>query len=589
MKRRAGNLLALVLGLAGALLAAEAGVRIFWSGAPAAFGHSESLPLQRVRDPEIIYRLAPNATGFYNGTPFELNSLGLRDRDYRSAPPPGAHRILVLGDSLVFGIGLPADQTLSAKLARRLDRVEVINGGVFGYNLDQEIRLLADIGPVYRPDLVVAAFCHNDIDNWGLGDGGAVPEIKSTRFDPPPAGALSTRLAGMMLPDGFDADRLNLLPGAGGGPRHWLATHSRLYLFAYLRLRLHSWNMTTGERRNPLVGLPTCQAEEIIWEPLRRRYRRLRSVAESSGASLAVVIHNALVWEGLPLQRLGEILSEESIPFLDMTPVWLEPDRYAREYSLGWDPHPNARANDVTADLVASFIHEAGLMPGQERSTVALAATGAEEVIATRPELRGGLEEFRRLQARLVRADERHWEELTARLEEAVALPPAGRTGEQVLYGFWEEGGDRPLPAPVDDAGRPVNGLWMSRQASVLLARRPGASRVTVDLVTPPGWETSTPAPRSLRIALSIPPESCLVHEDEIPLPAEIQVGASGSGRFRLAAALPPGLPEGAVLEVRLSVDRAMPATYLAPYGSDAGGSPDHRLVSFFIRRVGLE
>ncbi len=572
MKKRAANLLAVAIGTLIALLAAEAGVRIFWAGAPATFGRAESLPLQQVRDPAIIYRLVPGSTGFYNGTEFSVNSLGLRDRDYAIPAPSGTHRILVLGDSLVFGIGLPPGQTLPAQLERRLDGVEVINAGVFGYNLQQEISLLSDVGLRYHPDVVVACFCHNDIENWGLGEGGAVPTIRSSRFDPPPPDAWSTRLAGMLLPGGFDADRLNLLPEAGTGLRHWLATHSRLYLFVYLRLRLHSWNMTTGERPDPLVRMPTCEAERAVWEPLRLEYRRLRSITTGSGATLAVVIHNALIWQGWPLQKLERILSQESIPFLDMTPVWQSPAHYASEYSLGWDPHPNARANEVAAQRVAAFLATQGMVPGGA-SPAAGPEADPPEGLASR-------------QMQQVREDERRWAEMVAGLLPAVSLPGTGAARGQILYGFWDHEPGRPLPQPADGLGHPLSGAWMSGEGSVLLGRPPGASRLVVDLVAG-SWRPGAGGepPRSLHVTLSAPPDRCGIGEEDISLTE----GTAAGKELRLVADLPEGLPDSRVLEVSLSVDRPLQATYLAPDGEGGAPSRDPRLVSFFVRRVALE
>lgn len=68
-------------------------------------------------------------------------------------------RILFLGDSSTFGFDVPWDQTFAEQTAQCLSergpaRVEAINGGTPGYNLDQ---LLArgDFFSAYKPDLVV--------------------------------------------------------------------------------------------------------------------------------------------------------------------------------------------------------------------------------------------------------------------------------------------------------------------------------------------------------------------------------------------------------------------------------------------------
>src|SRR5678815_922322 len=500
MKARPGpllsNLTTFVVGVALALLICEGGVRILWSNAPASVA-ADTLPLQQVPDPEVLYRLIPGATGHFNGTEIQVNSMGLRDREYSMPAPKGTTRVLMLGDSMVFGIGLRPEQTLPGQLARMLAPAEVINGGIFGYNLTQEITLLRDIGLRYKPDIVISCFVHNDIENWGLGDGGAVPEIKSSRFDPPPADAWSSRLADLLLPDTFDADRLNVLPRAQERPglRQSLATFSRFYLFVYLRLRTHSWNLTSGERRDPAIESPACQTERVIWEPLRQNYRIMKTMVERKGARLVVVIQGGLLWQGRPLVHLRRLLAEEGIPCLDLTPVWRDAAFYAKEYSLGWDPHPNARANAVAAGLVAAYLQRAGLLPERIGDGLLTGSRppGPHDVIAARADLRDGLSEWESREARQAEREIDQWREQTAGFSSSIDLDNAGQRAMrrgQILYGFWDPAG----AAPAEPGG----GLWMSASAAVLLKPPTGARSITLDLSLPAGLSARERTPRSL-------------------------------------------------------------------------------------------
>ena len=101
------------------------------------------------------------------GWPVHINSAGLRGREYAPAKPDGTVRILLVGDSVTFGYGVADDVTLAVQLeqllARECGRVEVINGGVNGYNTEQEVEFVRRIGLRYQPDLVVVGFNPNDI------------------------------------------------------------------------------------------------------------------------------------------------------------------------------------------------------------------------------------------------------------------------------------------------------------------------------------------------------------------------------------------------------------------------------------------
>ncbi|MFQ5700626.1 MAG: SGNH/GDSL hydrolase family protein [Acidobacteriota bacterium] len=551
MKRGAGNLLAAVLAAVLTLLGLEAATRLLWTSAPLVGGEGEPLPLEKVPDRRVIYRLVPGSSGRYNGTSVTINSRGLRDREYAETPPEGMTRILVLGDSMVFGIGLSPERTLPAQLARALAPAEAINAGVFGYNLDQEISLLADVGLDYRPDVVVACFVHNDIDNWGLGDAGAVPRITSSRFDPPPPGAWSDRMADLLLPAPFDPDRLNLLPGRARGGRAGRAGPSRLYRLAYRRLRTDAWNLTEGERPDPFVENPSCQAEQVIWQPLGRRYARMREMVRGAGARLAVVIQGGQLWEGRPLRRLMRILRTEAIPFLDLTPVWRDPAYYARRYSLGWDPHPNARANRIAASLVADFLERSGMISrGAARGD---RDVGPRDVIADGPELRPVLAQWRKRQSSRIREGERAWRDETARFTAALDLfgSDLEHHADQVLYGFWRRREGEPPPAPLARA----RGLWMAERGAVLLRRSARTAQVVIDLVVPAAPGASGRGPTALTVALGAFPDDCEAFTRSFPL----ESGDAG-GRLRLRTRIPEALRATGTLEVGLRVDRCLRA-----------------------------
>ncbi len=565
MGRRAGNAAALILGLAVTLALAEAGVRLFWRDAPTAPGGGASLPILQVRDPRVLYRLVPNSTGIWNGTHVRVNSLGLRGPDHPVPRVGEGRRVLLLGDSMIFGAGLPEEETISARLENLMPEAEVINAGVFGYNMVQQIALLEEIAPTYRPDVVIAGFVHNDIDNWGLGDGGAVPPIMSSRFDPPPRDAWSSRLADFMLPGTFDPDRLNLLPAEGGGVRTWIAARSRLYLFVYVRLRTHAWNLTAGERRDPFLIYPVCRTAEVVWDPLRDGFRRMRAIAASIGARFGVVILGAQLWEGRPLERLAGLLEEEGIPVLDLTPVWVDPAHYAREYTLGWDPHPNGRATRLVADLLRDFL-AAPWSAGQA------GPPGRHDILIMREDLRAAVEAWEARQADRVAKDDAGWRVLASRFGPSPVPVRREEDRTQILYGFWP-GDDTPAP-PLAGPDPVAGAVWMTRSGGLLLSGDPTARSVRIEARVPalPGRAGS------VAVALSAPPDRCDAAY------AQHGITPDATGRFVLDLDLPEDLAGAPILEVTLRADRSTGAVPAATPG--VAGDP--RRISILLERVAL-
>jgi len=101
----------------------------------------------------------PGQHGIFESAEFRIavsiNEKGLRDRDYPYERTPGKKRILVLGDSFVWGFGVEQDQTFTEQLEGLLPNVEVINAGVSGYSTDQELLWFKSEGVKYDPDLVI--------------------------------------------------------------------------------------------------------------------------------------------------------------------------------------------------------------------------------------------------------------------------------------------------------------------------------------------------------------------------------------------------------------------------------------------------
>ncbi len=123
-------------------------------------------------DPILGWKNKAGAEGVFRTsntkTHISINSKGLRDieHDYIG---DGRFRILVLGDSFVWGYGSEQDKRFTEYLQTLLgDRAEVINAGVSGYGTDQELLYFKSEGFKYSPDLVILAFGTADATNENI-------------------------------------------------------------------------------------------------------------------------------------------------------------------------------------------------------------------------------------------------------------------------------------------------------------------------------------------------------------------------------------------------------------------------------------
>jgi lysophospholipase L1-like esterase len=83
------------------------------------------------------------------------------------AKPKGTRRIVGIGDSTLFGLGVREQDAYLRQLEALCNdksgwKVEVLNLGVPGYNSAQELEMLRVRGMAYDPDLVILGYDHND-------------------------------------------------------------------------------------------------------------------------------------------------------------------------------------------------------------------------------------------------------------------------------------------------------------------------------------------------------------------------------------------------------------------------------------------
>ena len=120
--------------------------------------------------PERRYELKPGFEDEIYGVPFRINSSGLRDVERDICRAENCFQILVLGDSITFGPGVPLAETFPKIVEAKLQsvsscNVQVFNLGVPSYNTVQEVRYLEEIHDAYLPHLVVLEYTAGNDSN----------------------------------------------------------------------------------------------------------------------------------------------------------------------------------------------------------------------------------------------------------------------------------------------------------------------------------------------------------------------------------------------------------------------------------------
>ncbi len=168
MSRAKRRILALFAGLVLALPLAELVARIVAPVSRTPIGRQGLLRQLAPADTDHrLYDLFPSRERSVWGVQVRTNAQGFRGRDAALRKSPGTLRIVAMGDSITFGTGLATEDTWAAQLERQgIDSgrsIEVLNAGVEGYDLRDSLERLEHQALALDPDIVVYAYCINDI------------------------------------------------------------------------------------------------------------------------------------------------------------------------------------------------------------------------------------------------------------------------------------------------------------------------------------------------------------------------------------------------------------------------------------------
>ena len=360
----------ILLGITTAILLLGMEVVIRLSGIVPPHGYPQGL---FISDPACEYRMAPS----FAPQPFDkqefsttvfTNSDGFRDAERVSGPNDKAFRVLVVGDSYVWGAyGVDFEGTFPRLAEKQLNSdqtttpVEVINIGVPGWGTDNAAQYISAYWKRYQPDSVVLAFCvANDFyDN-----------LKTNEY--------AVHNGYLVQTHSIDSDRsLRKI-------RNVAVSTSRLLLLierAVLRLPIfEAWVMRSEDLRfhgdAQLFELYHSQIVENgeLVEPTRKWIQHIASLCSQNGTRLGIlpipssiqVQSNALPEHpeddpsvqfdpDAPNRYLKSLSSELGIDYIPT----LESFRHATEQEpLFWviNPHFNHAGNQVMAKILTAYL-----------------------------------------------------------------------------------------------------------------------------------------------------------------------------------------------------------------------------------------
>lgn len=255
---------------------------------------------------------------------------GIRDREFTDITPPGKTRIALVGDSFVFGEGVPVSKTLPQQLQEKLgDRIECINAGQVGANAEQEFDILNSILIDADCSRIVLVMIPNDIP---LTPSLAKEQDYINDF--------------ILIRDRYLEQAWNKSLWLGHSRVVDLVTAPRA--MAKIRQETITWYQRCYS--------PERNRQNLIW--MRQQFRDLGARKD---CHVAVVLFPLLesLDEEYPLADVHKVLrqmvEEAGLPFLDLTPVFV--GRKTRELWVHeTDHHPNGQAHQLAATAIYEWL-----------------------------------------------------------------------------------------------------------------------------------------------------------------------------------------------------------------------------------------
>lgn len=287
---------------------------------------------EKSANPQLRHVHRPNSKAKLMGVDIEINSKRLRDYEHPYEKPKDTYRILVLGDSLTLGWGVPFEATYPKRLEKMLPnqeglpggKFEVINTGIGNWNTSQEVEFLISEGLKYHPDMVILGYFLND----------AEPIIES-RVD----------------------------------QKSWL---NKSFLFVFLCSRISKIRMKFDKRthfRNYYADLYKNEG----WERVQKAFKQLADISKQHNAQVVV-----MQWPDLHIldpskypfrfvhERVGNEAEKNGFAYLDLLPYF--EGQVPEELVVAQDDsHPNAKANQIAAEALFRFINQRDLLPENKK------------------------------------------------------------------------------------------------------------------------------------------------------------------------------------------------------------------------------
>ncbi|MEG3592526.1 MAG: SGNH/GDSL hydrolase family protein [Pseudomonadota bacterium] len=261
-----------------------------------------------------------NSTFHAMGVDVNINSMGHRDHELSNPKKRNELRLIMVGDSITFGWGVPQDQTVSARMEKILNTgnkkfINVVNTGIGNTNTSMQVEFFIEHAEQLEPDYVVL--------NYFINDAEKTPAYK---------------------------------------PLNFLSRYS--YGYIYMNGRWDTFKRMLQQKKDwKQYYLDLYNSEAEGWLETQKAIIKLKSYCAELDIPLLIVNYPEMrEFEPYPFKlittKIGKIAQTLDISFLDLLPSvsHIDPEEL---WVTEPDPHPNAKADDYFAKAITEHLESA--------------------------------------------------------------------------------------------------------------------------------------------------------------------------------------------------------------------------------------
>lgn len=292
--------------------------------------------------------------GEFSNAAIRFNRFGMRGPEVSIKKSDRTKRLLLIGDSVLFGYGVAVEDGIASGVQQLLNaddvqqvRWQVLNAACSGYCATQQALTLPLYHPLFDADLIVLGFCVNDIEEESV----------------------------------FER-RLQVRPLAGGLERYLEYSG----MFRWIRkMNEHRFLASDFQAR----AVSRCTLLDMLsgecpddadrgWAKIQVALSKMVTLIKQTGVPLLYVynphwvqLEEQGIWQNLPQHKLASICEELGVPFLDVTPHLLQAleEREAvgnPSLLMIDDVHYSPLGNQEVARAIVSFIESMLSAPAVE-------------------------------------------------------------------------------------------------------------------------------------------------------------------------------------------------------------------------------